>query len=416
MAVAVCVRSLGKSFDRHVGGPAATFRGFVEGGWRRGKKAKKFWALRDVNFEVATGEMLGVVGHNGSGKTTLLRLLGGVMVPNEGSVETVGRVNGLLDLNAGMHQDLTGRENVLISGVLAGLGRNDVRMRFDDIVDFAELQEFIDSPVRTYSAGMKLRLGFSVAMHVRPDILLIDEVLAVGDLAFQMRCLERIRQFRKKGCSIILISHDMSQIAGTCDRAIWLDHGSVRAVGDPADIVASYRSALLTASARKLPQDIEDGTTYQGRILQAGKNRFGSLEGRLNDVVMLGLDGEQVSQIASGAALTIQAGVRASHKLPSSHFSVTITNAAGEVCFDVNTENDQTIVPGLTGTTLVELSLERLDLSTGNYSLSVGLWRSGWEYAYDYHVNAYDLEVVGTTPLQGILSPPRRWKLHSPKG
>lgn len=202
-----------------------------------------FWALRNIELHIPAGRMVGLVGHNGAGKSTLLRLIGGVGRPDKGTITVQGNVSGLLDLGAGFHPDLTGRENAFISGVIGGLTRRQVQERFDDIVAFAELEEFIDSPLRTYSSGMQLRLGFAVATHIEPDILLIDEVLAVGDRAFQQKCLDRITQFKNEGSTILLVSHEMALVENLCDEVILLNGGELVARGAPSDVLSEYKTS-----------------------------------------------------------------------------------------------------------------------------------------------------------------------------
>lgn len=414
MAPVLRAEGLGKMF-LHRGRHPTTFRQFVEGGWRRLGAAERFWALRNVGFAVAPGEMLGVIGHNGSGKSTLLRLLGGVMQPDEGRVEALVPVNGLLDLNSGMHLDLSGRENILISGVLAGLLRSELRALFDEIVAFAELEGFIDEPVRTYSAGMRLRLGFAVAVHVRPRILLIDEVLAVGDAAFQRKCIDRIRRFKEEGCAIVLISHDMAQVGQVCDRALWLERGEVRAAGPASDIVTAYQSALLVASRRLTPSDAPGATTFQGRPLVPGENRIGSGEITLENVRLLRRDGAVAGTIEPGQALVVQARVAIHRAVPPVRFSLTIADPSGAVCFDTNSQVDGVELAAFRGGEVIELEFDRLDLSPGSYAISVGLWQADWSHAHDYHAHAYTLEVAGGIATKGVIAPPRRWSVH-PRG
>ncbi|WP_245916063.1 ABC transporter ATP-binding protein [Merismopedia glauca] len=217
-------------------------------GWRGVRSNDYFWALRDVSFTVAPGEMLGVVGRNGAGKSTLLRLLGRVGRPDEGNIVLNGRVGALLDLGAGFHTDLTGRENVFVNAVVAGLLQREVRRQFDSIVEFAEIAQFIDNPIRTYSTGMMMRLAFSVAVHTHPAILLVDEHLSVGDQAFQNKCLDRIAQMKAEGCAVVLISHNAKQIEELCDRAIWLNQGRIWAEGEADTVVEQYRGAMGAVS------------------------------------------------------------------------------------------------------------------------------------------------------------------------
>jgi lipopolysaccharide transport system ATP-binding protein len=213
----------------------------------------RFWALRNVSFTVAAGHMLGVIGANGAGKSTLLSLVGRVMRPDQGLIQLNGRVGGLLDLGADFHPDLTGRENVFTSAIIGGLTHHEVSRRFASIVDFAQLEAFIDSPLRTYSLGMRMRLAFAVMVHLEPEILLIDEVLAVGDISFQQKCLERINQFKQKGCAILFVSHDAETVRQFCDEGLWLQRGQVAAHGRAATVVERYLAAMATEDPMTSP-------------------------------------------------------------------------------------------------------------------------------------------------------------------
>ncbi|HEY7391306.1 MAG TPA: ABC transporter ATP-binding protein [Bryobacteraceae bacterium] len=215
----------------------------------RGGARDRFYALKRVSFEVNTGESLAVIGPNGAGKSTLLGLLAGLATPDSGSVEVHGRVAALLELGSGFHPDLTGRENVRLNASLLGLSRNQTKAAFDSIVDFSGIADFIDEPLRTYSSGMMMRLAFAVAVNVDPDILLIDEVLAVGDAAFQAKCFERIREFRRAGRALVCVSHGAAMIRELCDRAIWLDHGELMMEGTVDKVLQAYTGTLTTVSA-----------------------------------------------------------------------------------------------------------------------------------------------------------------------
>ena len=209
----------------------------------KGRKAQveSFRALDDVSFEVATGEVLGIIGHNGSGKTTMLRLLAGVMTPTRGAIDIQGRVTTLIELGAGFNPELSGEENVYLAGALYGFGRREMRRKMDGIVRFAELESFIEVPVKNYSSGMSARLGFALATDVDPDVLIVDEVLAVGDRSFQEKCMERMQRFRDEKKTIVLVSHALETIEEFCDRALLLDHGRIVGTGAPAEVVARYR-------------------------------------------------------------------------------------------------------------------------------------------------------------------------------
>jgi lipopolysaccharide transport system ATP-binding protein len=218
--------------------------------WRRRRPTPEVtWALRDVSLTVNRGTTVAIIGRNGSGKSTLLKLVGGLMRPTSGTISVDGRASALIELGAGFHPELTGRENVLVNGVILGLSKAEVAARFDDIVEFAELREFIDEPVRTYSTGMYMRLGFAVAVHATPEILLVDEVLAVGDLQFVQKCFERMDRFRKDGNTILVVTHDLEMARTWCDEAIWIDEGRVRRAGASAPVVDAYWNEVAGAAA-----------------------------------------------------------------------------------------------------------------------------------------------------------------------
>jgi lipopolysaccharide transport system ATP-binding protein len=409
MDKALLIEDLGKSFrHRDADGPA-TFRHWVESGFRSGGHGV-FWALRHVSFDVARGEMLGVIGRNGSGKSTLLRLLGGVMHADEGRVTARSPVNGLLELNTGMHPDLTGRENIMINGVLAGLLKTEVAERAEAIIDFAEIRQHIDEPVRTYSSGMRLRLGFSVAVHTDPTILLIDEVLAVGDLGFQKKCLDRIREFQSRGCAIVLISHDMGQIKAMCDRALWLDRGTARALGEPHAVVNAFESMMQDETARRTALIAPEQRVIPGAT-GPHSSRQGSLEAEITAVSFRDAQGNATTSLNPGEPLVMQATLRARQPIARWQLSVTIANAGAATVLDVNTEKDGIILPDLTGELTLSLQFDRLDLAPGGYTVSVGVWDGAWSHAFDYHQDAYVLEVAGAGQPGGLLLPPRSWRV-----
>lgn len=244
---------LGKQYHRYHANRPATLQEAALGGFRGLQPIERFWALRHVSFEITPGRMLGIVGQNGAGKSTLLRLLGGVIRPDEGSVQVHGRIGALFDLSTGFHAELTGRENVFVSGVIAGLNRRQVSERLAAIVDFADLGEVIDNPLRTYSTGMQVRLGFAVAAFTRPEVLLIDEVLAVGDIAFQAKCLDQIAQFKAAGTTIILVTHDTTMVQRFCDEAMWLRSGQAAAYGDPSSVLERYVDEMTPETRGRTP-------------------------------------------------------------------------------------------------------------------------------------------------------------------
>jgi lipopolysaccharide transport system ATP-binding protein len=272
----IVVQNLSKRFPRyHVDRPW-TFQEAVLGGLRRMRPTEWFWALHNVSFNVPPGNMIGIIGPNGAGKSTLLRLVGGVGRSDKGRVQTHGRIGALLELGAGFHPDLTGRENVFVNGIVAGFTRDEVAQHFDSIVAFAELEEFIDNPLRTYSSGMQMRLGFAVAAQFVPDILLIDEVLSVGDLAFQKKCLERIYQFKAENCAILFVSHDTSIVKELCDDVLWLREGQVAAHGAADIVVDQYVAEMMTKAEQHVPTpSTELHYPHTGAELRTSESSFG---------------------------------------------------------------------------------------------------------------------------------------------
>lgn len=404
MRDAIIVQNLGKCFSRYHAKKPVTIMEAALSGWRKMKPVERFWALRHVNFTVAQGEMLGVLGHNGAGKSTLLQLIGGVGCPSEGKVRTNGRIGALLDLGAGFHSDLTGRENLFISAIAAGLTRRDVGKIFDDIVEFAELEAFIDNPVRTYSTGMVMRLAFSVAIHTQPDVLLVDEFLSVGDLSFQGKCLDRIETLRNEGCAIVLISHSPDQIQRLCDRALWLKMGRVVAQGTPEVVVGQYVAEMRSNTRDRTPNS-SSKMTKTGIELRVNENRFGSLEAEILDINLL-----PRSFIKSGDPLTVEIEYLCHQKIDRPIFNISITREDGQVCLDTNTDSQKTAIAEMKGQGKIRLHLERLDLQGGKYYVNAGIYAADWSYAYDYHWHVYPLSVDTVNHGYGLLSPPSRWE------
>src|SRR5213082_2203679 len=245
-APAIELQNVTKIYRRYSGRQFATLKSALlqRSILRDLQPSEVFPALTDVSFTVPRGSTYGVIGRNGSGKSTALKLVAGITKPTSGRVRVDGRISALIELGAGFHPEISGRENVFINGIMLGLSKREIHARFDEIVDFAELQEFIDAPVKTYSSGMYMRLGFAVAIHVNPDVLLVDEVLAVGDEGFTHKCLDKFAEFKRRGKTILLVTHSLSVVERFCDEAVWLDEGAVRAHGDPRRVVDAYLAAV----------------------------------------------------------------------------------------------------------------------------------------------------------------------------
>jgi lipopolysaccharide transport system ATP-binding protein len=407
MIPAITVQNLGKYYRRY-GDRPLTWQEAVMSGFRRMRPIDQFWAIQDVNFTLYAGQMLGVIGKNGAGKSTLLQLLGGIGRPERGRIQVNGRIGALLDLGAGFHGDLTGRENIMINGIVAGLTEREVQRRFDAIVEFSELATFIDNPLRTYSTGMQMRLAFAIAIHANPQVLLVDEFLSVGDLAFQSKCLHRIQDMKQDGCTIVLISHDVRQVEQLCDQAMWLKRGQVVAYGTPEVVVGQYvaetQVELRRETLTRMPQTAQ-GRTKAGVELHLNQNRFGSLEVEIIDVRLL--PGEQIQ---SGESLTVEIEYHVPSAIAQPIFSVAISREDGQVCLDVNTAEQP--LDQIEGKGLLRLQCDRLDLSDGQYFVDVGIYAQDWSYAYDFHWHVYPLRVL--SPIkQGVVCPPHHWDTPS---
>jgi lipopolysaccharide transport system ATP-binding protein len=374
-----------------------------------------FWALRDVTFEVGPGEMFGVIGPNGAGKSTLLRLLGGLSRPNTGSIKVDGRISALLELGSDFHPELTGRENAILSGIIAGLTHRQMLARMDSIIDFAELSQFIDSPVRVYSSGMLLRLAFSIAVNTEPDILLIDEVLAVGDSSFQRKCLGRIAELRREGCAIVLTTHDTQMAAQLCTAAMWLHKGLAVQSGLAADVVAAYLMSTARETRLRTPEDWQSEITASGVELRIMENRFGSMELAITDVRLLDASGFRVNRLLRGESLRIEIDFYSKEAIRAPKFGVLIRNADDSVLFDGFAAAEDMGLDTVHGPGSVALIFHRLDLNTGDYHIDVGIYTNDWAYAYDYHWRAYPLVVWAASAVKGPVNPPHAWELSQPR-
>ena len=317
------------------------------------------WALDDVSFEVDQGEFLGIVGPNGSGKSTLLKVLAGILRPDRGSVTVAGQVSALLELGAGFHPEYTGRENVYLYGTLLGLTRREVSRRYDAIVEFSELGGFMDYPVKNYSSGMYVRLGLSVAVQLDPEILLIDEVFAVGDASFQQRCLEHLYRLRGRGCTIVLVSHDTSAVRRFCERAVWIEHGGVVAIGSSDQVVNAYLESVADGGP---PATDADGEREEAEPALA-----------LRDVELTDADGLAVGEVCSGAGIRVEVDYEAFRPLDDVNLTVTVFRDDGVRCLDAPLYG--AAVPQGRGT--LSLEFPSLDLQAGLYEVAVAVHEAG---------------------------------------
>lgn len=368
------------------GGPGGTLKRAVIDLVKRGKP-KTFTALNDVSFSVSRGETLGIIGSNGAGKSTLLSIIAGTMKPTEGSVRTHGIISSLLELGAGFHPDLTGRENVYLYGSIMNIPKAVMKKRFDDIVDFSGLHQFIDQPVRFYSSGMYVRLGFAVAVQVDPDILLIDEVLAVGDVDFQRRCLEKMDEFRKLGKTLLIISHDMNTIRSVSDKILFLDHGKLMGLGDPSDLVMEYEAAVQREREKLMKHEWGVGGA---KIVSA----------------------EFVDPEAPAATGKFQILVeyKADSRIETPVFGFAVRDSEGRTVFGSNTQIEHFDIPFIEGEGKILLGLDLSALAGGNYMVSFSLHSSDHKTNYHRLEQSLPLHLKKHYEFDGVATFPVTWQ------
>ena len=393
---AIEVRDAGKTYRRWAREHHRTLKSVLLGG--RGRRAAEngVVALDGVSFTVAPGETLGVIGANGSGKSTLLKLLAGIVRPTRGSVSVEGRLAALLELGAGFHPEISGRGNIEITGLLLGLTKKEIAERFDAIVAFAGVEEFLDAPLRTYSSGMAVRLGFAIAAHSDPDVLLVDEVLAVGDEAFAHRALEKFSEFERAGKTLVFVSHDLHLVAERCRRALWLERGRLAADGPSGEVVARYRERVATEEGERRARP--EGTD----------RRVGSGVATIDTVRLLDAAGRAVGLVPSGAPATVEIVARAGEPLSDFVFGVEIATVAGDTVFGTNTALEGLRPERFAGEARIALEIPALDLAPGLYALDAAVHaRDG--APYDYRRDVLRFEVAPRRPGAGVWSPERRW-------
>lgn len=375
-----------------------------------------FEALKGVSFDVPSGKTFGLIGRNGSGKSTMLKLIAGIGRPTSGAVTVHGRVSALIELGAGFHPEISGRDNVFINGMMLGLSKREVADRFDEIVAFAELEGFIDEPVKTYSSGMYMRLGFSVAINVDPDVLLVDEVLAVGDEAFTHKCLDKFADFRRRGRTVLLVTHSLDMVTRFCDEALWLDHGVVRGHGDPRRVIDAYLTDVSAGENEALSRTPVVSTASSGDeaadMMKAVEGRWGSREAEILAVEFVRGDGSVAHVFESGEAVTIRMRVRAHQPLDDFVFGVALFSADGVCCYGTNTDIEGAEPGEFSGDAEVGFVIDSLCLVAGAYKVDVAVHRRNG-VPYDYHRSLYTIRVTSRVNETGIVRPPHRWTFSS---
>jgi len=398
-------------------------------------KKDAFYALRDVSFTMQRGTTVGIIGRNGSGKSTLLKLIAGITKPTSGRIIKNGKVSALLELGAGFHPEISGRENIFINGIMLGLSRRELRNKYEEIIAFSELGDFIDAPVKTYSSGMYMRLAFSVAVNVDPDILLIDEVLAVGDKAFTDKCMDKIYDFKKRNKTIVFVSHGLGTVEKLCDQVIWLDKGAMAGKGDPIQVVESYLMKMAEDEDKRLQDqehkqqcnDAEQDSLYEETCQHTGRRyqvevlsqptaanpyprkRWGSQEVTIDRVSLLNKAGQKKSIFRTGEDITIRMDYQAKDTIRSPVFGIALFRNDNIQIYGTNTFIDRFDIPAISGKGTVDIAIRQLNLLPGVYFLDVAA-HTEEGFPYDYHFRLYSFKVYSHLEDVGIYRLDHRWR------
>ncbi|HJQ71514.1 MAG TPA: ABC transporter ATP-binding protein [Blastocatellia bacterium] len=362
-------------------------------GFRR--RSEQFWALRDVSFEVKRSEALGIIGPNGAGKSTILKLLSNITTPTRGEITIRGRLSALIEVGSGFHPELTGRENVFLSGSILGMRRREISEKLESIIDFAEVRQFIDTPVKRYSSGMYVRLGFSIAAHLHPDVLLLDEVLAVGDAAFQAKCVKRITELKQNGTTIVFISHDLTSVELLCDRVLLLSQGEIAADGPPRDVINLYQQRC-------------DGAPVSRQSV-AGPEK----EVEVTDFALFDGEGRQTNVLRTGKPLSARIKYTASHDISDVVFEVFFYSAGGKYHSQLSTNSDGSRIDLDKGTGSLEFFCPELGLQPGIYYVDSVIKRRGASLEIDWQSRCATLRVDPCKSVLGDFYMAHEWRLDS---
>lgn len=414
--IAIEVKNITKSFKIYLDKGAQLKERLL---FRKRSRYEERQVLRGVSFTVKKGEAIGLIGHNGCGKSTTLKLLTRIMYPDSGTIAMNGRVSSLIELGAGFHPDMSGRENIYTNAAIFGLTKKEIDARLKDIVDFSELEEFIDNPVRTYSSGMYMRLAFSVAINVDADILLIDEILAVGDANFQAKCFNKLKEIKSHGTTIVIVSHSLGQIEQICDRSVWIHEGLIRAEGDPKEIDLEYlefmgnkmqetsRKELAEKAAENQPAPEEEASAET----EAQKKRWGSGNARIKRITVCSSDGAEQRIFRTGESITFKLDYTVREKVTDAVIGIGIFNLAGVQCYGTNTRIDK--LPGfeLTKSGTATITLEDVGLLAGEYLLDFAI-ETGDGIPVDYYREACRIEMITPRGDVGIARIKHDWKIN----
>jgi len=353
---------------------------------------KAFWALRDVSFSMEQGRSLGIIGHNGAGKSTLLRLVCGLGRPTKGEIRRMGHMGSLLELGSGFNSEMTGRENLMTGGILSGLTKRQIRANQNEIIAFAEMEDFIDQPVRTYSTGMYLRLAFATAVHFDPDFLVIDEVLAVGDSRFKQKCVERMNALHASGKSLIIVSHDMEQIRAMCDEVIVMEEGRVEVQTDPETAIKCYNELLKRRSEKRAALIQPSGNTPSPAVKT--HSRQGTQEAVIDSVRLFNAEGKTIETLLSGESLTVEIEYSVMRFLPDLALILEIRSDGNVKCIETFITSAKRELGEIAEKGIIQCHFPEMPLSGGLYHIDIGLFPTDWSFIYDYHWQMHSLNIV----------------------
>lgn len=400
---AIEVNDVTKIYKIHRGKPTTLKDRIV---LRNKNLTEEFVPLKDVSLKVEKGESVGIIGENGSGKSTLLKLISKIIYPDKGEIITRGKVSSLIELGAGFHPDFTGRENIYVNASIFGFTKREIDKKIDEIISFSELEEFIDTPVRTYSSGMYMRLAFSVAINIDPDILLIDEILAVGDEHFQRKCFNKLSEFKKRGVTIVIVSHDFGSIEKLCDKAVWIDKGIVKEEGTPRDVIRSYLDFSAEKDNRK---DTNINVKVETNV--AEDNIIGTGEVRITKVNLIDADGREKNTFRTGEKAILKISYKCNSDVGNDVvFGMAVYNNNGLNCFGTNTYLDNINIQNLKNEGEVIFRIKSLNFLDGEYFLDVSCHRINGEL-YDYKKSVLTFNMYSVIKEVGIFRLDHEWQI-----
>ena len=386
--------------------------------FRKRNRYEERWVLNGISFDVKKGEAIGLIGHNGCGKSTTLKLLTRIMYPDSGTIQMRGRVSSLIELGAGFHPDMSGRENIYTNASIFGLTKKEIDERMDDIIEFSEMEPYLDNPVRTYSSGMYMRLAFSVAINVNADILLIDEILAVGDINFQAKCFNKLREIKAEGTTIVIVSHSLGQIEQICDRTIWIHDGKIKAEGKPRDIHPQYMDFMgqkrqEISEKETMRQEEKTGKKAGERKEDSPeeKKRWGNGYARIQRINMLDEKGKRQKTFVTGSKIVIEMDYKVNQTVKNAVFGIGIFTKDGKQCYGTNTRIDQLAEFDLTKDGTMHITLDKVNLLPGVYLLDVAI-ESDVGNPVDYFREAYTFEMYSAIGDVGMVRLDHQWDIR----